>query len=257
MTPFIDKMQGSIELVSILTPTSSKGTNMKIGIVGAGNIGSALTRLLRAAGHEVTIANSRGPGSLADLSAETGARAAAIEDAVRGQEVVVVAVPTNKIPSLPRELFAATPADVVVIDTTNYYPQQRDGRLDGIEDGTESEWVEQHLGRPVIKAFNTIEATHLQPGAKPAGSAGRIALAVAGDDARTKSKAMALIDGIGFDAVDAGTIAESWRQQPGSPGYLKDYDVKGVRRALAEANPERQPEWRATPNSPGTYESPA
>lgn len=231
---------------------------MKIGIVGAGNIGSALTRLLRAAGHEVTIANSRGPESLADLSAETGARAAAIEDAVRGQEVVVVAVPTNKIPSLPRELFAATSADVAVIDTTNYYPQQRDGHLDRIEDGsTESEWVEQHLGRPVIKAFNTIEATHLQPGAKSAGSADRIALAVAGDDARTKAKAMALIDGIGFDAVDAGTIAESWRQQPGSPGYLKDYDVKGVRRALAEASAERQPEWRATPNSPGTYESPA
>ncbi|WP_245476115.1 hypothetical protein, partial [Mesorhizobium sp. M7A.F.Ca.US.006.01.1.1] len=161
-------------------------------------------------------------------------------------------------PSLPRELFASTPADVVVIDTTNYYPQQRDGHLDGIEDGsTESEWVEQHLGRPVIKAFNTIEATHFQPGAKSAGSADRIALAVAGDDVRTKAKAMALIDGIGFDAVDAGTIAESWRQQPGSPGYLKDYDVKGVRRALAEANPERQPEWRATPNSPGTYDSPA
>jgi 8-hydroxy-5-deazaflavin:NADPH oxidoreductase len=80
---------------------------------------------------------------------------------------------------------------------------------------------------------------------------------VAGDDARTKSKAVALIDGIGFDAVDAGTIAESWRQQPGSPGYLKDYGVKGVRSALAEANPERQPAWRATPNSPGTYESPA
>ncbi len=231
---------------------------MKIGIVGTGNMGGALTRLFRTAGHEVTVANSRGPESLADLSAETGARAAVIEDAVRGQEIVVVALPMNKIPSLPRALFAATPADVVVIDTGNYYPQQRDGSLDGIENGsTESEWVEQHLGRPVIKAFNTIEATHLQPGAKPAGSAGRIALAVAGDDARTKSKAMALIDGVGFDAVDAGGIKESWRQQPGSPGYLKDYDVRGVRRALAEASAERQPEWRATPNSPGTYESPA
>ena len=231
---------------------------MKIGIVGAGNIGSALTRLLRAAGHQVTISNSRGPASLADLAAETGAQAAAIEDAVRGQEIVVVAVPTNKIPDLPRELFASTPADVVVIDTSNYYPQQRDGHLDGIENGnTESEWVEQHLGRPVVKAFNTILAAQLQHGAKPAGAADRIALAVAGDDVGTKSKAIALIDKIGFDAVDAGTIAESWRQQPGSPGYLKDYDVQGVRSALAEANLNRQPEWRATPNSPGTYDSPA
>lgn len=109
----------------------------------------------------------------------------------------------------------------------------------------------------LIKAFNTIEATHLQPGAEAAGSADRIALAVAGDDIGTESKAMALIDWIGFDAVDGGTIAESWRQQPGSPGYLKDYGVQGVRSALAEANPERQPEWRATPNSPGTYDSPA
>ncbi len=260
MPPFIDGDQGSILLVNIRSPTgtSSKGANMKIGIVGAGNIGSALTRLFRTAGHEVTIANSRGPESLAELSAETGARPASIEDAVHGQEVVVVAVPANRIPTLPRELFASTPADVVVIDTTNYYPRQRDGRLEGIEDGRpESEWVERRLGRAVIKAFNTIEATHLQPGARPAGAADRIALAVAGDDTRAKSKAMALIDGIGFDAVDAGAIAESWRQQPGSPGYLKDFDVEGVRRALAEANPERQPEWRATPNSPGTYESPA
>jgi predicted dinucleotide-binding enzyme len=109
----------------------------------------------------------------------------------------------------------------------------------------------------VTKAFNTIEATHLQSGARPAGSTDRIALAVAGDDDRTKSKAMALIDEIGFDAVDAGTIAESWRQQPSSPGYLKDYDVKRVRSALAKASPKRQPEWSATPNSPGTYGSPA
>lgn len=102
----------------------------------------------------------------------------------------------------------------------------------------------------MIKAFNTIYATRLQPGAKPAGFADRIALAVASDDARTKSKAMALIDGIGFDAVDAGAIAESWRQQPGSPGDVQDYDVEGVRSALAEANPERQPEWRARPTVP-------
>jgi len=100
-----------------------------------------------------------------------------------------------------------------------------------------------------------LKATHLQPAAKPAGDPDRIALAVAGDDAKAKSTAMALIDEIGFEAVDAGSIAESWRQQPGSPCYLKDYDVKGVREALAEATPERKPEWRATPNSPGTYDA--
>ena len=122
MTPFIDGRQGSILLSVFGSPprTSSKGTNMKIGIVGAGNIGSALTRLLRAAGHEVTIANSRGPESLADLSAETGARAAAIEDAVRGQEVVVVAVPMkNPEPAPRRGLAAVNPGfqvDLVISD---------------------------------------------------------------------------------------------------------------------------------------------
>jgi predicted dinucleotide-binding enzyme len=222
---------------------------MKIGMIGAGNIGGALTRLFRAAGHEVTVANSRGPASLAELSAQTSARGAAVEDAVRGQAVVVIALPINKIPSLARALFAGAPADLV----SNYYPQQRDGRMAGIGDGLiESGWVEQQLGRPVVRAFNTIEATHLRAGAKAAGAAGRIALAVAGDG--TKAKAMALIDGVGFDAVDAGLIAESWRQQPGSPGYLKDYDVAGVRRSLAEATQARRPEWRATPNSPGTYD---
>ena len=231
---------------------------MKIGIIGAGNIGGALAHRLVAAGHEVTIANSRGPASLGKLAAETGARAGTAQEAARGNEVVVVTIPLHRIPELSAELFADAPADLIVIDTSNYYPQQRDGRLDGIEAGlTESGWVEQKLGWPVVKAFNSILADHLQNGGRPAGAPGRIALAVAGDDLRAKTTVMGLIDSIGFDAVDAGGIAESWRQQPDTPGYLKDYDVAGVRRALAEATNERKPEWRATPNSPGSFEQPA
>ena len=231
---------------------------MQIGIIGAGNIGGALTRRLRAAGHDVAVANSRGPASLADLARETGARAVSVADAARAQDVVVVAVPLKQVRDLPPGLFADASADLVVIDTSNYYPQQRDGRIDAIEAGlTESGWVEQQLGRPVVKVFNTIVATHLLEHGTPAGTPGRIALAVAGDVAAAKRTVMELVDTIGFDAVDAGTIDESWRQQPGSPGYLKDYDVDGVRRALAEARPERTAEWRATPKSPGTYASPA
>lgn len=231
---------------------------MNIGIVGAGHIGGTLTRRFRAVGHDVAVANSRGPTSLARLAEETGARAVSLEDVVLGRDVVVVAVPVNRIPELPAYLFASAPAGLVVIDTSNYYPQQRDGRIDGIEDGlTESGWVEQQIGRPVIKAFNTIIAQHLLEEGKPAGTPGRIALAVAGDDLVAKETAMRLLDQIGFDAVDAGSIADSWRQQPGSPGYLKDGDAEAVRRTLAEASPERAPEWRATPNSPGTYDSPA
>ena len=231
---------------------------MRIGIIGSGNIGGALTRRFRAAGHEVTVANSRGPASLVELARETGARSASVEEVARGNEVVVVAVPLNKIEDLPSGLFADARPDLIVIDTSNYYPQQRDGRIDEIEAGsTESGWVEQRLGRPVVKAFNSILAEHLLENGKPAGTPGRIALAVAGDDPKAKATVVDLLDGIGFDTVDGGTIEGSWRQQPGSPGYLMDRDSEGVRQALAEAREERAPEWRATPNSPGTFASPA
>lgn len=231
---------------------------MKIGIIGSGNIGGALTRRFRAVGHEVSVANSRGPASLADLAQETGAHAASVEEVARGNDVVVVAIPLKQVESLPPELFADAPAGMVVIDTSNYYPQQRDGRVDGIEAGlTESGWVEQRLGHPVIKAFNTILAPHLLGNGKPSGTAGRIALAVAGDDPHAKATVTGLIGEIGFDAVDAGSIETSWRQQPGSPGYCRDYDVQGVRQALAGAHDGRAPKWRATSNSPGTYELPA
>ena len=231
---------------------------MKIGIIGSGNIGGALTRLLRAAGHDVAVANSRGPASLAGLAQETGAHPTSVEDVVRGRDVVIVAVPLKIIEDLPPRLFADAPENLLVIDTSNYYPQQRDGRIDDIEAGlVESRWVERHLGHPVVKVFNSIIAQHLLEQGKPAGTIGRIALAVAGDDPVKKATAMQLVDQIGFDAVDAGAIDDSWRQQPGSPGYLKDYDAAGVRTALSEAHRERAAEWRATLNSPGTYAAPA
>lgn len=230
---------------------------MKIGIIGAGNIGSALTRRFRAAGHEVAVANSRGPQSLADLARETGTQAVSIDQVVAGKRIVVVTIPLKKVEDLPSGLFKDAPADLIVIDTGNYYPQQRDGRIDAIESGmTESGWVEQRLGHKVVKAFNMIMAEHLQNHGKPAGTPGRIALAVAGDDAAAKQTVMALIDQIGFDTVDTGPIAESWRQQPGSPCYTKDNDKAGLREALAAAQQERAAEWRAKPDSPGTDDKP-
>jgi len=230
---------------------------MKIGIIGSGNIGGALTRRFRAAGHEVEVANSRGPASLADLARETGARPATVEEAARGKDLVVVTIPLIRINDLAG-LLANAPPDIVVVDTSNYYPRQRDGRIAAIEEGlTESGWVQERLGHPVVKAFNNIYAKHLQENGKPAGAPGRIALPIAGDDPKAKATVMRLVDEIGFDPVDAGTIAESWRQQPGSPVYAKDYDAEGVRKALGEARKERSPEWRATPNSPGTFASPA
>ncbi len=231
---------------------------MKIGIIGAGQIGGTLTRRLRALGHEVFVANSRGPETLAALVRETGAKAVTAREAARSGRVVVVTIPEGRIPDLPKDLFAGVPEDVVVIDTGNYYPRERDGRIAGIEDGmTESQWVETQLGRPVIKAFNNIYAQHLMDFGRPPGSPGRLALPVAGDDDRAKKVVLSLVNELGFDGVDAGSLADSWRQQPGSPVYGADLDAEGVRRALAAASSERKPQWRATKNSPGAFADPA
>ena len=114
-----------------------------------------------------------------------------------------------------------------IVDTGNYYPA-RDGRIDPIESGVaESRWVSEQLGRPVVKAFNNIRAQHLLELGKPAGSPGRIALPVAGDDPKPKRTVMELVDALGFDPIDAGTIDESWRQQPGTPVYAADLDAAG------------------------------
>ena len=219
---------------------------MKIGIIGAGHIGGTLTRRLTALGHEVSVANSRGPGTLAGLAKETGARAVTVGEAARGQDVVVVTIPEKNIPELPRDLFAATDARTVVVDTGNYYPRERDGRIDGIEEGApESRWVARQLGRPVVKAFNNIYAKHLMERGRPTGEAGRIALPVAGDDAAAKAVVMRLVDELGFDPVDAGGLDDSWRQQPGTPVYAADLDAEGVRRALGDASRERPADFRA------------
>src|SRR5690349_21176763 len=168
---------------------------MRIGIIGAGQIGGTLARRLTALGHQVSIANSRGPESLAQLGKETGAKPVTVEQAARAGDIVIVTIPMKSIPKLPRGLFDGVPGSVVVVDTGNYYPQQRDGRIDEIEDGmTESRWVSRQLGRPVVKAFNNIYARHLLEKGKPKGAPGRIALPVAGDDARAKDVVIRLLD---------------------------------------------------------------
>jgi 8-hydroxy-5-deazaflavin:NADPH oxidoreductase len=219
---------------------------MRIGIIGAGHIGGTLARRLAALGHEVSIANSRGPETLAALAKETGAKPVTVEEAARAGDVVIVTIPEKAVPRLPAGLFDGVPDDVVVVDTGNYYPQ-RDGRIDAIEQGTtESRWVSERLGRPVVKAFNNIYARNLLERGKPRGASGRIALPVAGDDPRAKEVVIRLLDELGFEGLDAGSLDESWRQQPGSPVYTTDLDAQGVRRALGEAKQERPAGFRAT-----------
>lgn len=227
---------------------------MKIGIIGAGQIGGTLTRRLSQSGDEVFVANSRGPSSLAGLAKETGAKAVTAQEAARAGKVVIVTIPEAKIPSLPKNLFDGVPSDVVVIDTGNYYPRERDGRIDEIEAGMpESRWVETQLGRPVVKAFNTMNYKKLLELGRPGGAPGRLALPVAADDAKAKQVVLRLIDQLGFDGVDDGGLDDSWRQQPGTPVYDHNLDSAGVRRALAEARNERTAQWRATGSGPGSF----
>jgi 8-hydroxy-5-deazaflavin:NADPH oxidoreductase len=212
---------------------------MRIAIIGAGNIGGNLTRRLTAAGHDVRVANSRGPQTLRDLATETGATPVELADVAQDADVVIVTIPTRSVPELPSGVLDGAAPDAVVIETTNYYPE-RDGRIAPIEDGLpESEWVAQQLGHPVVKAFNGIYAHNLIDAPRPADDPERIALPVAGDDPAAKAKVMALIEEIGFDAVDAGPLAESWRQQPGTPSYGPELKADELVRALADAVPQR------------------
>ncbi len=149
---------------------------MDIGIIGSGPIGSTLARHLVAIGHRVMIANSRGPASLAAVTADTGATASTVDHAARPRDVIIVAIPQKAVLQLPHGLLTTSPA--VVIDTGNYYPS-RDGRITEIDEGlAESAWVAKVLGRPVVKAFNNIVAPNLATRAVPAGTPGRICLAV-------------------------------------------------------------------------------
>src|SRR5436309_3121059 len=219
---------------------------MRIGFIGAGNIGGTLARHLAKLGHQVSIANSRGPESLTELAAEIGATPVSVVDAAKAGEIVIIAIPTKAVADLPRELFANVPSSVVVIDTGNYHPELRDGRIDAIDQGMlDSQWVAQQIGRPVVKAFNNILAKSLLEKGVPRGTTGRIALSVFGDSLDAKATVLRLVEDLGFDPVDGGDLDNSWRQQPGTPAYCRDLEAGALRRALTETVRSRIAEYRA------------
>ncbi|ORV88740.1 NADPH-dependent F420 reductase [Mycolicibacterium iranicum] len=219
---------------------------MNIGIIGAGHIGGTLTRRLRELGHDVRVANSRAPETLADLADETGATAVWAKDAAADADLVIVSIPQKNVPDLADGIVDARRPGAPVIETNNYYPQQRDGEIAGIEDGqVESAWVAEQIGAPVYKVFNGIFWKHLLERGTPGGTPDRIALPIAGEDGAGRELVHGIVDALGFDPVNAGPIAESWRQQPGTPVYGKDFDAERTREALAKATPERTSEWSA------------
>ena len=206
-----------------------------VGLIGAGNIGSALARRFVATGRQVVLSNSRDPRTLDDLVTELGepARAATAEEAAAAGDVVVVAVPVRAYPSVPVDPLAGK----VVLDTGNYYPA-RDGRIPELdeESSTSSELLQRHLpSSAVVKAFNSIQAGHLATQGRPSGTEGRRALPIAGDDRDDKDLVTSLVDQIGFDVVDAGPLAEGWRFQPHTWAYLVPLTTRELSDALARA----------------------
>jgi len=194
-----------------------------LGIIGAGMIGGTLARLAAGAGIEVVISNSRGPDTLRQLVDGLGERvtAATPVEAARAGDIVVASIPLGRHTQLPGpELVGKT-----VIDTLNYYPQ-RDGRIPELDTNalTSSELVQRHLtDSKVVKAFNNIAFYSLGMMARPSGSPDRSALPIAGDDSGAKEHATALLDALGYDTIDVGALAESWRIEPNSAAYVEPY----------------------------------
>jgi predicted dinucleotide-binding enzyme len=206
-----------------------------IGIIGTGNIGGTLARLFTKAGYDVIVSNSRGPQTLQPLVDELGprARAATAADAARLGDVVVVSLPFGRYREVPTDGLAGK----VVIDTNSYYPD-RDGRFPELDDDrtTSSELLAAHLGSArVVKAFNQIPWQRLGGDGRPTGAAGRTALPIAGDDADAKQVVAALIDEIGFDAVDTGVLATGRLFQPGGVLYVPDVTAEKIHAAMRVA----------------------
>jgi predicted dinucleotide-binding enzyme len=217
-----------------------------IGIIGAGQIGSALAKKFSVLGHNVKIANSRGPVTIDVLAKGIGASAVSIYEAVQDADMVVIAIPQKSIENLPMDLFENAPKRLIIVDTGNYYPL-RDGTIEALDAGLpESEWVAAHLKRPVLKAFNSIGVHPLADDGKPKGDPERIALPVSGDDENAKEEIIKLFDALGFDGVDAGPLSESWRQQPGSPVYCTNHSKEELIRLLQLADISRLGEMRDT-----------
>ncbi|WP_224994278.1 NADPH-dependent F420 reductase [Cesiribacter sp. SM1] len=216
---------------------------MKIGIIGTGAIGSILAKKLSAAGHQVKVTNTRDMATLREIATNLGAQAASLEDVVKEVDIIIFSIPFKAYKDLPKNLLQDVPQKVTIMDTSNYYPF-RDGQLTGLEGKTESEYISQTLGRPVIKVFNNIMEYTLKHKGKAAAEEGRIAISVAGDNEEHKKVAAELVDQTGFDTVDGGSLAESWRQEPGTPAYCTELDAAALKEALAAAEKGKAPAVR-------------
>ncbi|MDN5807070.1 NADPH-dependent F420 reductase [Brevibacterium sp.] len=216
----------------------------RIGIIGAGTIGGILARKLGSVGHEVRIANSKDPSTLEDFDAP-GVTPKWAAEAVDGVDIAILSLPQAAISNLSEEVLGALSDVPIVVDTGNYYPA-RDGRISALDDGTtDSAWVAENLGRPVFKAFNNIGGMSLLTKGTESGADNRVALSVAGSNGSAKQTVLTLIDEVGFDPVDGGSLDDSWRQQPGTPAYCADLSAEELRGAIDGASESETPKYHA------------
>lgn len=211
---------------------------MRFGIIGAGAIGSNISKKLVKNGHDVKIADARGMERLEGK--DFAGTPVLVEDVLRNIEVLIISLPMNALPNI-RNIIDQVGEEVIIVDTSNYYPY-RDGKIEEIENGmVESVWVTNQFGRPIIKAFNNLLAYTLENEGTSEGTSGRIAIAIAGDDLSKKQVIMKVVNDLGFDTVDSGTISDSWRQQPGTPAYCTELTKVELTEALKKANKEKAP----------------
>lgn len=213
-----------------------------IGIIGTGNVGTSLAKGLVALGYPVKATNSRGPASMAEFEARTGATAVYLDAITQDVDMLILAVPFGSISKLSRVLQLTE--KTIVIDAPNYYPD-RDGAIPAVDQGLpESVWTAQQLAHPVVKTFNSIMAYSLEHNARPGQVDHRIALPVSGDDPLARATVRELVEALGFASYDAGGLAASWRQQPGQPAYCTDASKDELPVLLSKANPTRAPQRR-------------
>jgi 8-hydroxy-5-deazaflavin:NADPH oxidoreductase len=211
---------------------------MRFGIIGAGSIGSIISKKLVKNGHDIKIADARGMEHLEGK--DIAGTPVPVENAIKDIEVLIISLPTKAIPSI-RNIINQVGEEVIIVDTSNYYPF-RDDKIEEIENGmVESVWVSNQLGRPVIKAFNNLLAYTLENEGTYEDSSGRIAMAVAGNDPEQKQVVMDIVHELGFDTVDSGSLNDSWRQQPGTPAYCTELTKEELTKALKKANKEKAP----------------
>ncbi|WP_099363259.1 NADPH-dependent F420 reductase [Fredinandcohnia onubensis] len=211
---------------------------MRFGIIGAGAIGTIIAKKLGENGHDVKIADAREIERLEGK--EIVGTPVNVEDVIENIDILIISIPLHVIPSL-RNIVDKAGEDIIIVDTSNYYPF-RDNKIEEIENGmVESVWVSNQLGRPIIKAFSNLLAYTLENKGTPEGTSGRIAMAIAGNDQKQKQKIMELVNQLGFDTVDSGSLSDSWRQQPGTPAYCTELTKEALMEALKKADKEQAP----------------